>query len=149
MPTPLKTYDLLNGVDLILGGFDISGYGEDGAVEIEAAEDVATPSFSADGQATVSRTNNNALYVNITVRETSRSYRDLAGMWRTQENQTPIERLEFLLRDRINGDEVRDQYAAFLQVPTPSKAKAAGDRVFRLLLPNARSTMKLGSNIAV
>ena len=94
--------------------------------------------------------NNYAMYVNITVMETSKSYRDLADLYTTQATQRPIERLNYLHEDELNGDKVTDQYAAFVQIPAPSKARAAGERVFRLLLPNAAAPtkLKLGQSIA-
>lgn len=148
--TPLKTYDL-NEVFLLVGGRRIGGYGEDGGIEFELAADRGEVAVGADGQVTFSRTNNNLVMCNITVMETSKSYRDLADLYTTQAAEAPIEALDFLCEDEINGDKVQDQYATFVQVPVPSKGRVAGERVFRLALPNAAdpTKLKLGQSITI
>lgn len=142
--TPLKTYDF-DRVLLIIGGFEISGYGDDGGIEYEYPSPVLEHGAGADGQVTVSRTNDNRVIAHVTVKETSKAYRDLATLAKAQAAQPSIAPLPYLMRCVTTGDEMSDQYAAFLNVPTPSKARTAGDRVFDILLPNGRATMKLGS----
>jgi hypothetical protein len=146
--TPLKTYDF-SRVLLIVGGFEISGYGEDGGIEFEYPSDTLEHVAGADGQVTVSRTNDNRMIAHITVMETSRAYRDLATLARTQAAQLAIGPLPFLMRCLTTGDEVPEQFAAFIQLPTPNKAKTAGERVFDILLPNAKKLAKFGSNILI
>ena len=143
----LKTYDFRQ-VTLVIGGFDIGGYGDDGGIDVEWGADVGEMSVGIDGEATFSADNNESATVTITVKETSRSYRDLAGLYTTQKAQRPIEALNFLMRDAINGDEVKDRFAAFLSLPGMSKGKTAGERVFVLALPNARANAKFGNSIA-
>lgn len=133
---PLSTYDLKE-VNLIVGGRDISGYGEGGGIEFESSADVLVPLVGATGSAVVSRTNNHAALCTITVGEWTQSYKDLAELMQEQQGQAPIEALDFLMEDPLNGDEISDQFAAFVQRPLPNKASTAGERTFQLFLPNA------------
>lgn len=145
---PLKTYDL-KSVYLIIGGYRIGGYGAEGGIEFEFGAPIGEPTIGADGAAVFSRNNDDSMTCRITVLETSKSYRDLATLMAAQREEAPIEALNFLMRDDINGDQVKDQYATFMERPAPSKAKKAGERVFVLFLPNAASTAQFGASIAV
>lgn len=145
---PLKTYDLRR-VYLLIGGYQIGGYGADGGIELEWAEDIGEGVVGADGLGTFSRSNNKAATVTVTVMETSQSYRDLATLMATQEAETEISGLGFLLKDDINGDKVAEQYPVFLSRPGISKTKKAGERQFKLWLPNAAENTTFGGNIRV
>ena len=46
MGTPARTYDFRK-VDLIIGGFDISGYGEDDGIEVEWASEAGAVTWGA------------------------------------------------------------------------------------------------------
>jgi hypothetical protein len=144
----MKTYDL-RAVILIIGGYSISGYAEDGAIEIENGSPIGELVAGADGDTVFSRNNDERLTVTIRVLETSKSYADLAALMRAQEAQTSILPMPFLLRDVNNGDEIRSQYAYFLERPVSSKGKLAGERVFKIGLPKAARTQKHGSAITV
>lgn len=141
---PLKTYDL-RAVALIVGGIEISGYGEDGAIEFEHVSPIAEHAAGADGSVVVSRNNDGRMIARITLLETSKSYRDLAGLLTAQNAQPAILPHNFIMIDAVNGDRVSDQFAAFLSRPAPSKGKAVGSRVFELLLPNAGKTAIYGA----
>jgi hypothetical protein len=143
---PLKTYDFARVV-LVLGGYDISGYGEDGGVDVENAAVIAEDTVGADGDVTISRTNDARLYVTINVMETSRSYRDLALLQAAQEAQGEITALPFMLRDLNNGDQITSNNAVFLERPTSSKGRAVGERAFKLLLPYSARTQLHGALI--
>lgn len=144
MSAPLKTYDFAL-VLLIIGGFEISGYGDDGGIDYEYPSASNEHGVGADGHVTVSRTNDNRMIAHVTVKESSKSYRDLAALERIQRAQPTILPLPFIMRCLTTGDEVSDQYAAFLQIPTPSKGKNATDRVFDILLPNGKANAKFGT----
>ena len=62
----LKTYDL-SAVKLAIGGILLGGYAEDGGIEVEPAAPVGEFSSGADGEAVFSRSNNDAVFVTITV----------------------------------------------------------------------------------
>ena len=148
MGTPIKTYKLSN-VYLLLGGYRIGGFGESGGVEFEYGADLGEATVGADGQTTFSYSNDNTMTATITVMETSKSYKDLAALMQAQVAQEVISRLEFLMNDEVNGDKISDKYATFVTRPTPNKAKKAGERVFKILLPNAGETAKFGALISI
>lgn len=148
MPKPVKTYDL-KAVYLTIGGYRIGGYGASGGVSMAYGADIATPTVGADGEAAVSRSNDNSMTATITVMETSKSYRDLATLQAAQMAQEAITRLEFSLEDEINGDKFSDQYAVFLNRPDVAKGKGVGERVFKVFLGSAAETAKFGSKISV
>lgn len=140
---PLKTYDL-KYVTLIVGGMLISGYGEEGGIEFEYSQDIGEVTASADGSPTFSRFNNGIVLCTITVRESSDSYRDLGMLLNAQQLQMEIQPLPFLMNDLINGDNIADQYAVFVQRPGLNKAQEVGDRSFVLALPTAAHTILYG-----
>jgi hypothetical protein len=143
---PLKSYDLAKLL-LIVGGYDISGFGEDGGVTLELGADRYEKTVGADGEVAVSANNDNTVIATINVMETSKAYRVLADLQRDQEDEEgALPALDFLMRDPINGDKVSDRYAVFMNKPAPSKGKKVGSREFRILLPNAAKGMTLGAN---
>lgn len=143
-----KTYDL-KAVYLTIGGYEIGGYGTDGGIEFAMGAPIGEGVIGADGAGTFSRNNDKSMTCTITVMETSKSYRDLATLARNQAAETPIGALAFLCRDTINGDEVSEPYAVFMEHGVPSKAKAAGERVFVIWLPNGAEDAKYGASIAL
>lgn len=140
---PGKTYDISQNY-ITMNGHRIGGYGDDGGIEYEHGSDLVEVAVGADGEVTFSRSNNWLMYANITVRENSNSCRMLAQMQQMQEASPTIVPIAFYHRDALNGDEVRDG-AVFVQVPGPSKGRTAGERVFRIALPNGRRGMRLAS----
>lgn len=142
----LKTYDLKQ-VYLTLGGYRIGGYGEAGGIDFEFGADILETTVGADGDAVVSRTNNQSMTCSITVMETSHSYRRLAEMMDAQAEEEEIGRLEFLMEDELNGDKVTAERAAFVKRPAPSKSKKVGERTFVLFLAKAGKKVKLGASI--
>ncbi len=140
----LKSYDFRQ-VDFIFDGFDIGGYAADGGIEIEWGADASDYEVGADGEVTVFENNDDTAILTVTLKETSTSYKDLFGIWKAQQLQTTKTGKALLLRDKVTGDELRDGAAYILSIPTPSKAKGPGDRVFRILAPYARASVKLGS----
>jgi len=126
---PIKTYDL-DRVILVVGGLPVNGFGETDAVSIEPVEQRTVVSYTADGQATASRSGVRGYRATITVSETSLGYKTLAGLQAVQRAQNPIVQMPFALEDLNNGDSVIDQYAVFTDAPTISKGKTVGERVF-------------------
>lgn len=148
MGKPVKTYDL-KSVYLLVGGYRIGGFGEEGAIAFEYGADLVEPTVSADGQGTVSRSNDDSMTATVTVMETSKSYKDLAALLIAQQAQSPITRLEFMMKDEINGDKVSGRYAVFLNRPTPNKGKKVGEREFKLWLSNSGETAEFGASISI
>lgn len=136
MPTPLKTYDL-KLVQFVLGGRDISGYAEDGGLEIAPSADVGTPAVGSVGDAVFSRSNNFSGLVTVTLGEWTQGYSDLSQLMQVQERiPGALTPLDLLIFDPLNGDKFTDRWAAFTKRPNGDKGAVAGERVFELFCPN-------------
>lgn len=146
MPSPnaVHTYDLTQNY-LYLGGIRIQGFGDDAAVSYEFDADKNATAVGADGEVSFSRQNNNLMVATITCKETSKAAGILSEMEREQRDQEVIGRLSYAHRDRIGGDIVTDEYAVFLQTGAPSKSRDAGEREFRIALPNGAASLKLNT----
>jgi len=142
----LKTYDF-KLVTLIIGGITVTGYDEDGGISIEPNSEHAEASPGADGQYTISRTNDKGYTVTITLRETSRGYALLSRLKTAQDALPAIAAQPFLMIDPISGERVSDEWSAFLTAPTIEKVKIASAREFKLLLPSP--TVKGAPNYTV
>jgi len=148
MGTPLKTYNLTKCI-FTLDEVRITGFGVDSVAEYERPSDIIEDDVSADGQVVASVTNDNRMYVTITLMETSLAYRQLATKFQIQNALTTIVPMKFLMHDLVNGDRIVEQYAMFKKMPVPSKGKKAGERQFQLLLPNAGENAILGGLITI
>lgn len=141
----LKNYNFKDGTVLIIGGRQIGGFAEDGGVEYEFPSEIYEHVSGADGQVTISQMNDFRMIATVTLMETSKSYRDLFQMLRTQEAQLLKLPLAYLHRDQINGDQVLGGQAVFLGWPAPSKSRTAGEREFQILLPQGAKSFLAGS----
>lgn len=135
MPTPGKGHDLTR-ITLIVGGYDISGYGEGGAVTVEPLSAIMESSVGQDGQATYARTNDHRAKVTITVRQNSKAHKDLHALQVLQAAQPSPLDLDFLLLDPQTGERVSDSQVLFMERPSKAFQRAPQDRVFVLELPN-------------
>lgn len=143
----VKSYDFRKVITTV-GRINLSGYGDDGGIEVDWGSAAMEKAVGAYGDVTYSKINDESCTVTITVRESSRTYRDLMALQRTQAaGEGPIEPLAFYMRDLINGDELKDRYCVFMELPSMSKGRTAGDRVFVLDLPNARGKALFGAKI--
>lgn len=132
---------------LIIGGEKIGGFDDDGGIEYELGDSIHRDTSGADSETTVSRVNDARLYATITLKETSAGYRKLFEQLKFQlTSELAIVPLPFIHIDPINGDLVRSAYTIFTDFPTPSKARDAGSREFRVLLPYAAFSMVMGAN---
>lgn len=140
----VKTYDL-SAVVLTIGPVLVGGYAEDGGIEIEWSAPIGEVTVGATGLTTFSRNNNTDAVVTITVMETSATYAALGLQMKTQEN-TPfvILPLPFFMRDNITGDQFSAATSIYLERPTISKGRIAGERQFKLHLPGAAITALYG-----
>ena len=132
-------YDL-KAVNLMVGGFRVSGAAENGLVEFEWAHDLAELTTGADGDSIVSTLNGNAMFANITLLESALSYAQLAGQMEIARIASqlggPQPAIPFFMFDTINGDSVSGG-CRFVQRPAPSKARTVGERTFRVVIPKA------------
>lgn len=140
-----KTYDLKKVVCTV-NGIPISGYGETDAVGLEWAQDIITPTVTADGGYTYSRNNDRGCTVTITLMQTSQAYPLLVGILEAQHGDTLgihpplIVPTAFMLVDPSNGDTVASGECVILNRPAPAKGKTVGEVQFRMHLPNPRVT---------
>lgn len=136
MPNALKTYDL-KLVQFIVGGRDISGYAEDGGIEIAPSADIGTPAVGSVGDAVFSRSNNFSGLVTVTLGEWTQGYADLSQLMQSQEKIVgALTPLNLLVYDPLNGDRFTDRWAAFTKRPNGDKGAVAGERVFEIFCPN-------------
>jgi hypothetical protein len=77
--------------------------------------------------------------------ETSSSYRDLFNLLTAQRAQLRKINLPFVHTDLLNGDSVKVGTCIFMGWPTPSKSRTAGERVFRVLLPDGAKKFQGGT----
>lgn len=140
-----KSYDL-SKVALTLAGVPLGGYGEDGGIEVEFQAPIHEVTVGADGLTVASKTNNTDAVATITLSESSAGYARLALLMKAQElNPLPaLVPLAFMLLDPINGDTISTAFAIFIDRPTVSKGRTAGDRVFTIHLPGAAITATYG-----
>lgn len=132
----LKTYRLRD-VILIVGGIDFHAFGEDAAITFEWSEDLGELSLSADGREGVfSEFSGEILFCDVNFLETSKAYREMAGLQQSQRGQSPILPYNFKMADPNNGDSVSAPYSVFIQRPGPSKAKVRSSRAYRLGMIN-------------
>lgn len=148
MGVPVKTYKLLR-VMFTLDEIRITGFGVDSVAEFERPSDIIEDDVTADGQVVVSYTNDNRMYVTITLLETSLAYKQLADKFNVQNAQDTLLPMKFLMIDLTNGDRVGEQFAVFKKMPVPTKGRKASERQFQILLPNAGENAIFGASITI
>jgi hypothetical protein len=125
---------------LSIGGLLISGYGEGGTITFNWDEDVWTVSTGADGETTYSYNANKALTMTVTVKNTSKGYRDLSALQATQEASAklgiPLVVMPVAFVDPFLGDTIGGNLGVILNRPNIEKGKAAGDVEFRVHISN-------------
>lgn len=135
--TPGKFYDFAQ-VNIIVDGFSLSGFDDDGGVEYDVQSEEYEHAVGADGQTTVSRTNDPRAVVTITVKQTGKANTILSSLQQEQAAQpNPFQPpIVYVHRDPNTGDVINEPQAVFLQRPSPNANKTAGSREFTLLLPH-------------
>lgn len=133
--------------------YAIHGYGDGGAIGVEYNSDEKTISVGADGHVSASRTNDDVVFVTITVKESSKSCRDLWALYRAEKLAEdvglPKPIMPVIIHDPINGDHVQDDDSTFVSVPAPAKGKEQTDRVFKLCLPNGKKRTILAGLVLI
>lgn len=140
----LKTYDP-TAILLLINGLRIEGGGETAYIDFEAASPRASDAVSVTGEVVVNRNADRRVYATITVMETSVACRVLDQIMRAQAALPSYGPMPFLMIDPVSGDEIASSEAVFIESALPSKAKTAGERTFKLLLPQARDSVRLGT----
>lgn len=139
----------LNANTFIFGPVNISGFGDDGAVEYTAlSEDDVETIVGYDGTATPNMIQSWALIAEIKVRETSQTYAALGALLQIQRqaaaNGIAIPRYPWLHIDGQSGDEVSDTSCLFTAGPGLTKANRYSVRSFKILIPNGKRTILYG-----
>lgn len=140
----VKNYNFKDGTILTIGPVIVGGYASDGGVEYEFSSDIYEHESGADGQVTVSQLNDFRMIATVTLKETSASYGALFNLVTAQRAQLRKTPLPYTHTDQLNGDVVVAGTAIFLNWPAPSKARVAGERVFRILLPDGAKNFQGG-----
>lgn len=141
-----RSYDF-NQVILTLNGVSISGWGSDGGVAYEFASDLITDAVGIGGEVTMSKINDWRMYLDITVKQTSRANTFIGSLVRAQRNnvvgEMPV--VNVFMRNFITGEIVKDAQARFKTDAPPTQEAEAGDRVYRMTLPYAAKGMVHGT----
>jgi hypothetical protein len=141
-----KSYDL-SRVVLVVAGVPIRGFGEDGGVEIEFTGPIYEVTEGADGLTVASKTNRTDAVATVTLSEKAVGYLALSIIMKAQE-LTPLPilvPLPFLLLDPSNGDVTTAAFTIFLDRPTITKNRVAGERVFTMHLAGVSITQIYGA----
>lgn len=143
----------LNANTFIFGPLNISGFGDDGAVEYTfLSEDDFEIIVGYDGATVANAIQNYAGIAEIKVKETSRTYRELGALLQIQRlaarNGQPIPRYNWRHSDSINGDGLNDGGCLIVGGPGLTKTNRFSVRPFKILLPNAKSLITYGANNA-
>ena len=140
-----KHWDL-NLIICSINGLRIGGYGEQEAISMGADNDLYMMQTTADGGKIYSRTGDRGITLEISVMNTSKSYRDLALLMQTQHGlqgprsaaPTTILPLPFRLADPVVGDFINSRHTMFMNYALPQKGQTAQAVRFRISLPEPR-----------
>lgn len=142
--TFIGTYDFAQ-VKLSVGGFEISGFAEDGGIEFEQGGDVLEHAAGAAGSVFVSRSNDKRLVASITVMQNSAGAEILGRLLNEQEAAIgPIPKVNFYCRNFVTGETIQDPNAMFVVRPDTNQTAEMSERVFQILLPQAADKIDYG-----
>ena len=130
----------LSAVFMMIGGIEVTGFGDGDVITFTHPEDLVEPVVGADGEVVMSGLSNDHMMAEIILQPTSAAYTLLYQELVAQHPATgavAIEPLSFICRDTINGETVSSPNAVFLNRPEVTMGKTVGERVFRLFLPDA------------
>lgn len=142
----LRSYDF-DQVLVMVNGVSLNGWTEEGGVEFEIASEAISDMAGAGGEVVASKNNDQRVYADISVMQTSRAATYLGGLLQTQERLAagPMPPVVFFMRNFITGEIVKSSSALFKTRPTPNQNAEASERVFRLLLPYAAGKIIYGT----
>ena len=135
-----KSYNI-GRVQCIIGGFRMQGLGDDGGFSFEPSEDQIIGSVGADGEATISRSNNKSGTLTVTLKETSDSNQILEDFLNAQDVGTGLAyNVPVQLYDPSTGEGVTSRESAIMGYPTRSKNKEASEREWTIWIPRFVAT---------
>ena len=138
-----NTWDL-TAVMLMVGGIQITGFADGDVIVFTHPEGLTEQTVGADGKIVFSRLANDHMECEIKLQPTSEAY---PLMYALLVDQHPsgdggkIAPLAFLCKDTINGETISSADAVFTARPDVAMGKTAGERVFKMTLPDAGRDM--------
>lgn len=136
-------------VQVSIGSFRVTGWGDDDACTISPMGDLQESAVSADGKHTVySKINDDRYEVKLTVRRTSLAFKRLGELLQRQmkdRDEGTLRHLAFQMYDPVTGDKVTARSAQFMRAPDLAQGKTAGTAEFKLELPSPEITY--GANL--
>lgn len=128
----MKTYDS-NQVYLTLANRSIqTGRTEGDFVVTEHTADTITPTVGADGEATVSRSNNRSATIKIKLLATSDGHRLLEQLYAAQQLASNGAPIAFELRDILGARVEHADACVFVKPPATSHGATVGEREWSL-----------------
>lgn len=146
-----KEYVLASNT-FILGALNLSGFGDEGAVEYAATtEDDAEIVTGYDGGSVINWSQDGGVIATVSVRETSRTYRELGALLQAQRlllsQGLPSVPYPWTHIDAFNGDKISVPDARIISGPGLTKTNRFSNRPFKIFLPNAKQLMRYGTTI--
>lgn len=141
---------ILTANTVIFGPLNISGYGDEGALEYAAAvEDDAEIITGLDGGSVANWSLDYSVIVTVSLRETARCYRELGELLKLQRlliqgGQAPPT-YKWVHIDGINGDKIEVADARIIGGPGLTKTGRFSNRAFKIFLPDAKAQMSYGT----
>ncbi len=137
----LNTYNLKN-VSVQIGGVALSGFGENDAVSIDAAEEIWTTSVGADGEVVRSKNNNATGTITITCMQTSGVNEICENIRLLDEaaDQTGLFLLPIIIFDEHRNETISSEQCWLMSHPTRSFGKRVAEREFVFAAPNLSIT---------
>ncbi len=136
-------------VQVSIGAFRVTGWGDDDACAITPMADLQDSQVSADGShVAYSKISDNRYEVKLTVRRTSLAFKRLGELMQEQMDDRDagtVNHLAFQLYDPVTGDKVVERSAQFMRAPDLTNGVKAGTAEFKLQLPSPDITY--GANI--
>ena len=134
----------------IFGPLNLSGWGDEGAVEYApTTEDDAEIVTGNDGGSVLNWSMDSGVIATLSVRETSRTYRELGALLQAQRllisQGQPSVPMPWTHIDGFNGDELSVPDARIISGPGLTKTNRFSNRPFKIFLPNAKLAMKYGT----
>lgn len=136
-------------VQVTIGDFRVTGWGESDAATVAPMSDLAESVVSADGgHVAISQINDPRWEATLTVMRGTAAYRLLCEKLQAQQDaalQGAVPALSFQIFDPVSGDKIASRFARFMRWPDLTFSKTVSEAEFMILLPNPAITA--GGNI--
>jgi hypothetical protein len=141
----VKTYDP-NNVQIIMGGFPITGYADGSFIEVAYDEDLYSKTVGADGEVSRAKMNNRSATVTITLKQTSATNDELSALYAAdQANNAGV--VPLFIKEQGTGRTLVFAQAAWVQkLPNLNYSKDVEDRVWTVATAQLKSF--IGGNTA-